>query len=99
MEFNKDQINVFKCLKIAFFKYQEMMSRRTDSRVPNLFAPEPDASIQNHELDNDEPDEGEEEQTNEDYNTGFLSDALSDTTITIPRGGSVSGGRPRHINN
>ena len=75
------------------------MSRITDSRVPNLYAPEPDASIQNHELDNDEPDEGDDDQINEEYNTAFLSNALSDTSITIPRGGSVSGGSRKNFNN
>ena len=71
-----------------------MMARRTDSQVPNLLAPEPDKSIQNHELDNDESDEGEEDQSNEDCQEGFpasgLSAAISDTSISIPRGGSVS---------
>lgn len=68
------------------------MARRTDSQVPNLLAPEPDKSIQNHELDNDESDEGEEEQANEEYHQGLpaLSTALSDTSISVPRGGSVS---------
>lgn len=71
-----------------------MMARRTDSQVPNLLAPEPDKSIQNHELDNDESDEGEEDQSNEECQEGFpaipSSTALSDTSISIPRGGSVS---------
>ena len=68
--------------------------------MPNLFAPEPDASIQNHDLDNDEPDEGEEEQTHEEYNTGFISNALTEFKLSIPRGGSVSGGSSsRHMNN
>ena len=69
--------------------------------MPNLYAPEPDASIQNHELDNDEPDEFEEEgaANNEEYQNSFLSNALSDTSITIPRGGSVSGGSRKSLEN
>ena len=69
--------------------------------MPNLYAPEPDASIQNHELDNDEPDEFEEEgaANHEEYQNLFLSNALSDTSITIPRGGSVSGGSRKSLEN
>ena len=76
------------------------MSRKIDSQVPHIFAPEPDKSIQNHELDNDESDDGEDENEHDEYNgEKFIANALSDTSITIPRGGSVSGGSRRTINN
>ena len=76
-----------------------MMSKRQDSKVPRLFAPEPHASVQHHDLDNDEPDEVEDEEANDESGTEFISNALSDTAITIPRGGSVSGGSYRNMNN
>ena len=83
-----------------------MMANRKDSKVPNLYAPEPDASSHmNHELDNenDEPDEAEggETEGNEEDRLNYISNALSDATITIPRGGSVSGaiGSYRQMNN
>ena len=77
------------------------MARRTDSQVPHIFAPEPDKSIQNHELDNDEESDGGEEDNEDDEYHGdkYISNALSDTSITIPRGGSVSGGSRRSMNN
>ena len=77
------------------------MARRTDSQVPHIFAPEPDKSIQNHELDNDEEsDDGGDEDEHDEYNgEKFISSALSDTSITIPCGGSVSGGSRRSMNN
>jgi len=82
-------------------KQREIMARRTDSQVPHIFAPEPDKSIQNHELDNDEEsDDGGDEDEHDEYNgEKFISSALSDTSITIPRGGSVSGGSRRSMNN
>lgn len=67
------------------------MSRRADSGVPNLFAPEPDASIQDHELDFEEIVEGKEEQISE-YSTEFGSNPISDTSINLIRGGSFNDG-------
>ena len=76
------------------------MARKVDSQVPHIVAPEPDKSIQNYELDNDESDDGEDDNEHDEYSgEKFISNALSDTSITIPRGGSVSGGSRRHINN
>jgi len=75
------------------------MPRKDDCGVPNLFAPEPDASIQNHELDYEEVFEGEEEQTNE-YNDGFPKNSLSpDMDINLVRGGSFNDGNSPNLNN
>jgi len=77
------------------------MSRKEDCGVPNLFAPEPDASIQNHELDYEEVFQGgdTEEQTNE-YNQGYPSHSLSpDSDVNMVRGGSFNDGHSPNLNN